>query len=185
MKKYVIFILLVFTGFLGVVNSANSAGDALLYISSIKGESLVQGHEGWIDLLTWSWELSNDSTDIPNTGSGAGKPIVGPIKVTKYIDKSSPFLTLFVLTGGHIRDATLVLRKTGQKDFDYLQIRMWDVQVSNVSPGGMSNDYRFTESVSFDFSRVCYSYTPQKLDGSADAQITKCFDIIRNQPFSR
>ena len=181
MKKHAAIIIVAFSCFFGIVNSANSAGGVLLHIDGIEGESTVEGHEKWIDLLTWSWELS---ASISNTGGGrVGKPHVGPIIVTKYIDKASPFLNLCVLNGRHLKQVDLILRRSGESALEYLHIKMSDVQVINVSHGGMANDYRFTESVSFEFDKVCYSYTPQKDDGSGDAEIIKCFDILRNRTF--
>lgn len=172
--------LVVFACFFGIVHSANSAGEVLLHIDGIEGESTVEGHEKWIDLLTWSWELS---ASVSNTGANVGRTHVGPIIVTKYIDKASPFLNLYVLTGRHLKQVDLILRRPGESALEYLHIKMSDVTVINVSHGGMANDYRFTESVSFEFDKVCYSYTPQKDDGSGDAEITKCFDILRNRTF--
>jgi hypothetical protein len=52
MKKHAAITLLAFTCFFGIVSSANSAGEVLLHIDGIEGESTVQGHEKWIDLLT-------------------------------------------------------------------------------------------------------------------------------------
>ena len=75
----------------------------------------------------------------------------------------------------------MFLEKDGKQPFPYLRIEMSDVMISKVSHGGMSSDYRFTESVSLEFKKVCYIYTPQKLNGSPDAEIEKCFDMIRNR----
>lgn len=181
MKKHAALIFLVFTCFFGIVNSANSETMAFLRIDGIPGESTAQRHENEIDLLTWSWELTNE--DNNHVGGVRNRPDVGPIIVTKYIDKASPALHLNLLTGKHFRQALLVVRRGGEDYLDYLHIKMSDVVVTKISHGGMSNDYRLTESVSLEFSKVCYSYTPEKDDGSGGAQIRECFDIFRNQSY--
>jgi len=182
MKKHAAIIIVAFSCFFGIVNSANSDTNVFLKIEGIEGESIDKRHRNEIDLLNWSWELTNDV--VTNAGSGrAGRPDVGPIIVTKYIDKASPFLNLNVLTGTVLRRATLVLESEGERTIPYLKIDMTDVRISKVSHGGMSNDFRFIESVSLEFDRVCYTYTPTRPDGNLDAEIRKCFDISRNRPF--
>jgi type VI secretion system secreted protein Hcp len=183
MKKHAAIIFLAFTCFFGIANSANSETMVFLKIDGIPGESNVQRHEKEIDLLTWSWELTNEGSIYVGGGRSSSRPDVGPIIVTKYIDKASPILHLALLMGRHFKEALLVMRRGGEDNFDYLHIEMFDVIVTKISNGGMSNDYRFTESVSLDFSRVCYSYTPQRDDGSGDAEIRQCFDMNVNRSF--
>jgi len=153
-----------------------SAVDVLLNLDGIPGESVIQDHEGEIDVLAWSWEISNQGSGMGR----AGKAIVGPLTVTKYIDKASVSLIRATLEGSFFFKATLVVRKAGKDALDFLKITMSDGRVTNVSNGGVSGDGRLTETVTLVFSKVCYEYTPQKKDGFADARIETCWDIEKN-----
>jgi type VI secretion system secreted protein Hcp len=102
------------------------------------------------------------------------------LSVTKYIDKSSAHLVLAVLNGTPFKEATLTVRKAGESPVNYLKITISPVLVTNVSPGGSGGEDRLTESVTLNFAKVCYTYTPQKEDGSADAEIRRCFNIEAN-----
>ena len=111
-------------------------------------------------------------------GTRSGRPIIRPVIIKKYIDKASPPIAIVLLNGNIIPEAILTVSKAGQDSIDYAQIKMWDVQVVNLStendPTGL------LESVALSFSKVCYGYTPQKIDGSPDATIERCWDIAAN-----
>jgi type VI secretion system secreted protein Hcp len=160
--------------------TAYSAVDVLLKLDDIQGESVIQDHEDEIDVLAWSWEISNQSDVALGGGRGAGKTIVGPLTVTKYIDKASPRLIREALKGSIFSEAILVVRKAGKYALDYLKITMSDVKVTNVSNSGVSGDDRPTESVTLVFSKVRYEYTPEKEDGHGDAAIGISWDIEKN-----
>jgi type VI secretion system secreted protein Hcp len=140
----------------------------LLNLTGIQGESVIQDHEGEIDVLAWSWEISNQG------GGGVGKAIVGPLTVTKFVDKASPLLILATLKGSIFSEAIIVARKTGKDALDYLKITMSGVRVTNVSNGGVSGENNLTESVTLVFSKVCYEYISQK---------ERCWDIKKNTKF--
>lgn len=59
---------------------------------------------------------------------------------------------------------------------------MTDVVVTSVAMGANENYGRATETVSLNFSKVNFSYTPQKPDGTGDAPIDFTWNILRNQP---
>ena len=155
MKKIALIILLSSIFFASNSSLAHSASNIILKISGIDGESLIEGHEDEIDILTWSWGISNSSQNIVGSGRGANHASVKPLVVTKYIDKASPDLALMVLTGEFIAKATLVVRKAGESPLDYLKITMSNVEIANFSTGGSGGEDRLTESISMVFSKVC------------------------------
>jgi type VI secretion system secreted protein Hcp len=174
MKKHSAVLLVALACFFAIVNIAHSAGEAILKIDGIQGESKIHRYEGRIDLLTWSWEIDNIS-------SPRDPASVGPIKVTKHIDKSSPSLMFMLLMGKHIRSVDLVLLATTKSEtYEYLKIEMTDVLVVNVSSGGTSNEFRATETVSFTFGKVCYNYTTLMPNGSPGPIIEKCYNVDKN-----
>ncbi|MGZ4959716.1 MAG: type VI secretion system tube protein Hcp, partial [Methylomonas sp.] len=63
------------------------AVDMFLTIDKIKGESRYDKHPNEIDVLAWSWGVSNSGSAHVGGGAGAGKAHVQDLSFTKYIDK--------------------------------------------------------------------------------------------------
>src|ERR1700704_5685866 len=78
------------------------AVDIFLDIEGIKGESKDSKHKDTIDVLSWSWGMSQSGTAHMGGGAGAGKVSVQDINFTHYLDKSSPTLMLHCCNGKHI-----------------------------------------------------------------------------------
>lgn len=156
------------------------AVDMFIKIDAIKGEARDDKHKDEIDVLAWSWGVSNSGSAHVGGGAGAGKAHVQDLSLTKYIDKSSTDILLSSCNGKHHKTATLVVRKAGEKPLEYLKITMSDVLVTSVSTGGSGGEDRLTENVTLNFSKVKIEYTPQKADGSGDATQTVGWDIASN-----
>jgi len=156
------------------------AVDMFLKLGDIKGESVDDKHKDEIDVLSWSWGMSQSSTTHMGGGGGAGKVAVSDLHITKYTDSASPNLMLSCCTGKHYDEATLVIRKAGDKPLEYLKIKMSEVLISSVQWAGSGADDRLTESVTLNFGKVNQVYTPQKADGSGGAAIEATFNIAHN-----
>ena len=151
---------------------AQMAVDMFLKIGEIKGESrdkTYNGKDGWMDILAWSWGVSNSGTTHMGSGSGAGKANFQDISVTKYIDKASTDLMKSTTKGTHHAKAWLVVRKAGDKPLDYLTIDMDDVMITSYSTGGSGGEDRLTENVSINFDWFKIKYTEQLKTGGAGA----------------
>ena len=86
------------------------AVDMFIKIGALKGESADKVHKGSIDVLAWSWGLSNSGSAHYGAGAGAGKVNVQDLSFTKWIDHSSPELLLAGCNGKHFPEAKLVRR---------------------------------------------------------------------------
>ncbi len=144
------------------------AVDMFFKIGDIKGESVDKSHKDEIDVLAWSWGLSQSGTTHTGTGGGAGKVNVQDISFTKHIDKSSPVLMLHCCNGKHIPEAKLTVRKAGENPLEYLIITMKDLIVSGVSTGGSGGEDRLTENVTLNFSHVKVTYQQQSKTGGPE-----------------
>lgn len=156
------------------------AVDMFLKIDGIRGESNDHKHKDEIDVLSWSWGMSQSGTSHISGGSGAGKVNVQDLSITKYIDKSTPNLMLYCASGKHIPEMKMTVRKAGDKALEYIKITMKDGIISSVNPGGSGHDDRLVENVSLNFAHVKVEYTPQKADGSGDAAVEMTWDIAKN-----
>jgi type VI secretion system secreted protein Hcp len=157
------------------------AVDMFLKIAAIKGESKDAKHKDEIEVLSWSWGMSQSGSAHFGSGAGAGKVSVQDLNVTKYVDKSSHILAGNCCKGTHMKEATLFVRKAGDKPLEYLKITMTDCMITAVQTGGSGHDDRLTENVTLNFAKFKYEYTPQKPDGSGDSTVDFTFDIAANE----
>jgi len=100
------------------------AVDMFIKIGDIKGESGDSVHGGEIDVLAWSWGMSQSGSMHTGGGGGAGKVNVQDLSITKYLDKASPNLMQFCSSGKHYPEAKLTVRKAGDKAVEYVIINM-------------------------------------------------------------
>ncbi|MCB5206526.1 Hcp family type VI secretion system effector [Methylovorus mays] len=157
------------------------AQDIFLKINGIDGESQDSSHKNEIEVLTWDWQILQESNMHAGSGGGAGKATVKDLNFSHYVDRSSPNLMKFCLTGKHIQEAVLVVRKAGGSPLEYLKITMSDVVITNVMPSGSSSDERIVEDVSLSFAKVKQEYTVQNQQGGSGGAVTAGYDIKLNK----
>ena len=154
------------------------AADIFAKIGDIKGESLDDKHKDEIEVLTWSWGVTNAGR-AGGAGGGAGKASFHDLSFTHKIDKASPVLMQACATGVHLKEATITHRKAGKGQQDFLIFKMNDLVITGVtsddSEGGQ------LETVSLAFAKVDLEYRPVKQDGSLDAGIHFKYDIKANK----
>lgn len=158
--------------------------DTYLQIDGIKGESTDSQHKDWIDVLSYSG-LTVPPASEPVKAADAkqtGASQHGHLVITKQVDRASPTLHEMCSSGKHIKQATIeVMRASGGKRVKYLVYELHEVIISNVSPqvspkakapaGKVAADLP-TESVSFNYGTIKWTYTQQKrADGSAAGNV--------------
>jgi len=150
--------------------------------AKIKGESRdkVQGPKGDIDILAWSWGMSQSGTTHMGGGGGAGKANFQDVSVTKYVDKASNGLMTALAKGSHIDKCVLLVRKAGEGQQRYIEIVMEEVLVTSVSTGGSGGEDRLTENVTLNFSKVTFNYATQDAKGGVGADATFGWNIAEN-----
>ena len=159
------------------------AMDMFLKLEATEGESKDKDASkvGSIQVLAWSWGMSQSGTFHTGSGGGAGKANVQDISITKYIDKSSPKIMLACLTGKHFTgDSVLNIRKAGDKPYVYLKITMTKLLISSVSTGGSGGEDQLTENISINFAKVKVEYFKQADDGTVSADGDYTFDVEGN-----
>ncbi len=158
------------------------AVDMFMKIGTIEGESTDKKKEKWIDVLAWSWGVSNSGTTHQGMGGGSGKANVQDLSFTKYVDASSHALLGAATTGEHFPKANLVVRKAAGKDktIEYIKIEMEEVLITSISTGGSGGEDRLTENVTLNFAKVLYHYTPQTPTGDPGTALPMTYDIAGN-----
>ncbi|RYF73526.1 MAG: type VI secretion system tube protein Hcp [Comamonadaceae bacterium] len=159
------------------------AVDMFIKIGDVKGESADSTHKESIDVLAWSWGLSQSGTTHTGSGAGAGKVNVQDLSFTKYADSGSHALILACCKGTHYDKAVLTVRKAGDNPLEYIKITMEDLIVTAVSTGGSGGEDRLTENVTLNFAKVKFEYDPQTKKGAGTGAKTAAWDIAANKAY--
>jgi len=152
------------------------AADIFAKLGDIKGESLDSKHKDEIEVLSYSWGVTNAGSMGYGSGGGEGKSTFHDLSFVHKIDKASPILMQACATGVHLKECTITHRKAGKEQHEYLIVKMNDVIVTGVTHGG-NGDGNHQENVSLAFAKVAVEYKPQKPDGSLDAGIHFKYDL--------
>jgi len=157
------------------------AVDMFIKIGDLKGEARDKTHKEEIDVLAWSWGMSNSGSAHVGGGAGAGKVNVQDLSLTKYVDACTTPLMLACCNGKHFPSALLTVRKAGETPLEYLKITMTEVLISSLSTGGSGGEDRLTENVTLNFAKVKVEYAEQSTTGSqAPKPTTMTWNIAEN-----
>ena len=135
--------------------------EMFLKLAGIDGESTDAKHKGEIDVLTWSWGLSQEGGSPAGGGGGAGRVKIENISIQKLVDLASPLLLSFSATGKHISDGTLTTRKAGKgakAGGEFLLFKMSNVIVTSVHVAASQDGNAPTESITLSFGKVEFNY---------------------------
>lgn len=150
--------------------------DYFLKIDGIPGESKDSKHKDEIELVSFSWGLSN----IPShAGGGMGRADFQDLHFTRPVDKASPQLFLACASGKHIKEANLSVRRAGKGQMEYLKIKLSDVLITTVQDGAGGGDAP-QESVGLAFGRIDLEYHPQQASGAAAGALKAGWDLAKN-----
>ncbi len=157
------------------------AADIFAKLGDIKGESLDDKHKDEIEILSWSWGVTNAAKPSGGGGGGGeGKSSFHDLSFTHKIDKASPLLMRACATGEHLKEATITRRKAGKGQQEFLIIKMSDVLITAVTDAD-NDEGGNLETVSLAFAKVALEYRPQKADGSIDAGVHFKYDLKANK----
>jgi type VI secretion system secreted protein Hcp len=157
--------------------------DIFAKLGDIKGESLDAKHKDEIEVLSYSWGVSNATNAVgPGGGAGAGKANFQDFSFMHPIDKATPFLLKACATGQHLKEGTITARKAGTAPLDYMIFKFYDILISGVSHSAASGSPDTgTEAVSLSFGKVEFEYRTQKADGSLQSIPPFKYDILQNK----
>jgi type VI secretion system secreted protein Hcp len=127
--------------------------DFFMKIEGIQGESTKSGHQGWIELNSFSFGTPQTSarmntiggTESATGGAGAGKASFHEFTITKTLDKASAVLFRACAAGKHFPTVTLDLN--GER---YL---LQDVVVTSAQKAGAMADGSVREVIKISFAR--------------------------------
>lgn len=157
--------------------------DYFLKIEGVEGESTDDKHKGEIELESWSFGGTNGGSFSSGGGGGTGKVALQDFNFVKKTDKASAKLFTSCCTGEHLKKATLVCRKAGKEQQEFLTIVLTSVIVSSYQTGGSAgSDIIPMDQVSLNFAKIEYKYKEQKADGSLGGELIGGWDVTTNKP---
>src|SRR5215210_5633808 len=139
------------------------AADIFAKLGDIKGESIDSKHKDEIEVLSYSWGVTNAGSMAAGTGGGEGKATFHDLSFVHNIDKASPVLMQACATGVHLKEATITHRKAGKGQQEFLVIKMNDVIVTAIMDAE-SGEGDSAETVSLAFAKIDVAYRPEKAD---------------------
>ena len=156
--------------------------DYFLKIEGVDGESTDDKHKGEIQLESWSFGGANAGSFSSGGGGGTGKVALQDFHVVKKTDKASAKLFTACCTGEHLKKATLVCRKAGKDQQEFLTVVLSPVLVSSYQSGGSAgSDVIPMEQVALNFGKIEYKYKEQKPDGSLGGEVVGGWDVTTNK----
>ncbi len=165
-----------------VITPVISTAAMKMYVNiyGIPGESIDDKHKDWIDAVGYG-----DSILAPFSFSGGiQKPEFAPIKIIMFLDKASPLLRQAIAVGSHIQTVTIEFWDEGSTPKIIFKVELQDAVVGEVSTTWVSGSSdRPQKVVAVYFSRIRWTYTAYKLDGTPASSIVKGWDLLGNKPF--
>ena len=153
------------------------AVNAYLYVDGVAGPSTSR--EGSIDVLSFSWGVSQTSTygaGASGKEAKAGRADFSNLTIMKVLDKTTPLLCDHCATGDILKKVYILYDKPiGDKQQAYFRTWIKDALITSVQLSGSNENP--TESVSFAFQGVEIAYAPENDDGSLNAAIRKGYDL--------
>jgi type VI secretion system secreted protein Hcp len=146
----------------------------------IKGESVDSEHKEEIDVLSWSFGVSQSGTMHAGGGGGSGRANFQDISVTAWYETSTNVLMKLCATGEHVKTAKLTVRKAGGQPVEYIIYEFKEAIVSSISTGGSSGEDRLTVNFTLNFREFETKYVPQKEDGTGDTPINFGYNIAES-----
>jgi len=156
--------------------------DYFLKIDGVEGESTDSKHSKEIELESFSFGASNAGSFSSGGGGGTGKVLMNDFHFVKKTDKASAKLLTACCVGEHIKTATLVCRKAGKDQQEFLTIVLSPILVSSYQTGGSAgSDVIPMDQVSLNYGKIEYKYKEQKPDGSLGGEIVGGWDVTTNK----
>jgi type VI secretion system secreted protein Hcp len=143
--------------------------DTHIKFDGVEGEATHADHKGEIEVLSWSWGLSNHG-GIAGGGSGKGRAEPGEVSFLHLYDKASPILAKKCAQGVHFKDVVITSRKSGEGQKDFFKVTMKEVFISSTQISASSGG-EITESVSMSYGSIDFSYKAQDDKGALGGEV--------------
>ena len=156
------------------------AVDYFLKIDGIEGESADAKHKGEIEVLSFSWGVTQSGSVVHGGGGGAGKAAFQDFHFVARTSKAAPKLFLACASGSHIKSALLTARRAGKEQLEFLNYKLSTVLVSAFQTGG-SDDGEPHDQFSLNFAKLELEYRPVSPGGKLEPPVRAAWDPKANE----
>ena len=152
--------------------------DTFLKLKGIEGESKRKGHEGEIEIESWSVGAHNASSIGSGSGGGVSRGQITGLTISTRLKKESPKLLEYCASGQHVPEATLTaIRAAGTDEGQpYLKYILKEAFISSVQFAGDGPDELPIVSMTLDANVVKLEYIPQGDKGEALSPVVMTWD---------
>jgi type VI secretion system secreted protein Hcp len=145
----------------------------------VEGESTLGKLEKQLVVQSFSWSATNDTTLAfgASHGGGQGKPRMGDMHFSFFVDKSTTSLFKALTTNCHFDKVTLTIQRAGGEGvrIPYMKYEMESAVINSLQDqGGGSN--LVTSSMSITYAKLTKYYTPQSDTGSQEGDLQADYD---------
>ncbi|HSE81505.1 MAG TPA: type VI secretion system tube protein Hcp [Gaiellaceae bacterium] len=154
--------------------------DYFLKVDGIPGESVDAKHKDEIDVLAFSWGVSQAGGTSSGGGGASGKAAFDDLLVVARMSKASPLLWLACASGTHIKTAVLTCRRRGKSAHEFLAITLSDAVVTSYELDS-SDDGLPLDQIAFSPAKVETRYTPADKTGKTQPPISAGWDLKANK----
>jgi type VI secretion system secreted protein Hcp len=156
--------------------------DYFLKIEGVDGESTDDKHKAEIELISYTLGGTNSGSFQSGGGGGSGKVALNDFTFDKKVDKSSAKLLAALCSGEHYKKATLVCRRAGKEQQEFLTVILSPVIVSSfVNLGADGPDTIPADRVTLNYGKIEFKYKEQKPDGSLGGEVIGGWDQTTNK----
>jgi len=159
------------------------AADNFIKIDGIKGESTDDKHKDWIEILSYTFGVSQQKSaaDASATASATShRADFQKLTIIKHMDIASTPIFKACVKGTTIKEVFLELCRAGGDKQKYMEYKLTDAIISSVSTSGGSSG-EATESVKFNFGKIVQTYTKIGRDGKPAGQQPAGWDLTTNK----
>jgi type VI secretion system secreted protein Hcp len=156
------------------------ATDAYLLIDGIKGESIDSAHQGWIEIVSAHWGVTQPRSATASTAGGhtAGHSDHRSLTLSKLADLASPVLMQHCSMGKTLPKAKLEFMRA---DGDGNRVKYYQVELENVMLSHMDQVMRdgdiLQDEIGLCFSKIKWTYTQQKIGGGSGGSTAGGWDL--------
>jgi type VI secretion system secreted protein Hcp len=163
----------------GLPFAASAADQVFLNLDGIQGSSPQANHLHWMDILSFSFGVSEPSIAGAGTGGTVARPDFSTINVMKLADRADVPMLRDLLMGTAIKSGTLdIVGQAGATAQSVARVRLTNAKIVSVQTSGSSETPAVSVSIAFEkIQFITFLYGP---DGSLNGQESVSYDVLTN-----
>lgn len=157
------------------------AGNLFCKVEGVTGECAESGHEGWIDVNSYSEGLMSTGSAGYGGGASVGTVTYSDFVINCQLEKAVPNLMAGCADHKHYPTVKLHQTKMGGdgKSWTFLEVTLTDAIVSSVQMAGSDNVIPGV-TISLNFSKIKTEYWEQTKQGGKGSSVSAEWDQKKN-----